>query len=295
MKHFVKLLVVIVVLIGNSSGQTEKRITEWLEVSRPEHEFSLEAPAGFQFRMPGFPNDNVVGRGEYHTELDRFYIFVDRPTKQTQRQKVEEYLTFANQATSSFDFHRNDARRVEFADSEGFYHRVVFVQTLNRVFTLHTVSLRRDSLDAIRFLNSFKLQPTAAIDSAVAEPIFPASPTSELTTAQSPSESRSAAGGSSGTTASTTSRVTTPLRIHYKHKASYTDFARFYGIQGNVLLRVTFLASGEIGAVTKIRSLPFGLTESAIEAARQMRFEPESVDGVARNTTRPVSYTFNIF
>ena len=305
MKGVVKLLVVLVVLIGNSSGQKEKRITEWLEVSRPEDGFSLEAPTGFRVGMSNFTSNKMVARGEFHSESDRFYIFIDIPKKPTQRQQVEEYLTFANQTASAFDLDGLEARRVEFADFTGFYHRVIFVQTVNRVFTLHTVSLWKDNTDAIRFLNSFRLQPMSVIDGAAAEPIFSIAPTPDVTTGPSKPQSRSTANGSGqgsgigsgspSTAPPTTSRVITKLSIHYKQKASYTDIARFYGIQGTVLLRVAFLASGEIGSVTKIRSLPFGLTESAIDAAKQMKFEPEMVNGVARNTTRPVSFTFNIY
>lgn len=90
-------------------------------------------------------------------------------------------------------------------------------------------------------------------------------------------------------------RVTQPLRITYKQKAQYTDAARTNGVQGTVTLRVTFLASGGIGSITTVKGLPHGLTEQAIAAARNMRFDPEMVGGVARTTTRPVSFTFNIY
>lgn len=90
-------------------------------------------------------------------------------------------------------------------------------------------------------------------------------------------------------------RVAVPLKVTYKHKAEYTAEARENGIEGSVTLRVAFLASGGIGSITTIKGLPFGLTERAIEAARKLRFEPEKVDGRPRTTTRPVSFTFNIY
>lgn len=90
-------------------------------------------------------------------------------------------------------------------------------------------------------------------------------------------------------------RVSQPLKILYKQKAQYTDQARQNNVQGTVTLRVTFLASGGIGGITTIKGLPYGLTEQAISAARAMKFEPEKVNGVARTTTRPVSFTFNIY
>lgn len=89
--------------------------------------------------------------------------------------------------------------------------------------------------------------------------------------------------------------VTAPLKLISKQKADYTAIARTNETQGTVTLRVTFLASGSIGGITVIRSLPDGLTEKAIEAARKIRFEPEYLEGMPRSTSRPVSYTFNIY
>ena len=85
------------------------------------------------------------------------------------------------------------------------------------------------------------------------------------------------------------------MKITAKQKAQYTDAARQNNVQGTVTLRVTFLASGSIGSIATIKGLPYGLTEQAIAAARAMRFEPEKVNGVPRTTTRPVSFTFNIY
>lgn len=90
-------------------------------------------------------------------------------------------------------------------------------------------------------------------------------------------------------------RVTQPLKILAKQKAQYTDAARQNNVQGTVTLRVTFMANGSIGSITTVKGLPYGLTEQAIAAARAMRFEPEMVNGVPRTTTRPVSFTFNIY
>ena len=90
-------------------------------------------------------------------------------------------------------------------------------------------------------------------------------------------------------------KVSEPLKILYKQKAQYTDAARQNNVQGTVTLRVTFLASGGIGGITTIKGLPYGLTEQAIAAARAMKFDPEKVNGVARTTSRPVSFSFNIY
>src|ERR1043166_5629502 len=85
------------------------------------------------------------------------------------------------------------------------------------------------------------------------------------------------------------------IKILIKPKASYTDLARFYELSGWVTLRVTFLATGEIGSISVVRRLPFGLTEESIKAARGIRFVPAQRDNTPFTLTRTVQYTFSIY
>lgn len=80
-----------------------------------------------------------------------------------------------------------------------------------------------------------------------------------------------------------------------KPKAAYTDLARQNNEQGTVLLRVTFLANGSIGNVDVLKSLRYGLTESAIAAVRQITFLPGQVEGVNVSVVRQVEYGFSIY
>ena len=90
-------------------------------------------------------------------------------------------------------------------------------------------------------------------------------------------------------------RVTTAMVITSRPRPNYTDEARTNNVQGVVRLRVTFLASGQIGSVSPISTLPHGLTDQAIAAARNIRFEPMKVNGVAQTVTKQVEYTFSIY
>ncbi len=89
--------------------------------------------------------------------------------------------------------------------------------------------------------------------------------------------------------------VTQKIKFISKPKANYTDQARTNQIQGTVRLRVTFTASGQIGSIAPVAGLPYGLTEQAIAAARQIRFEPAMRNGVPIPTTAVVEYNFNIY
>jgi TonB family protein len=90
-------------------------------------------------------------------------------------------------------------------------------------------------------------------------------------------------------------RVTTALQITSKPRANYTDAARQNQVQGTVTLRVTFLASGQIGSISPVSGLPYGLTEQAIAAARSMKFVPQMVDGEPKTVTKQVQYSFTIY
>jgi TonB family protein len=89
--------------------------------------------------------------------------------------------------------------------------------------------------------------------------------------------------------------VTQNLVILSKPRPGYTDSARQANIQGTVILRVTFLANGQIGGISPVKGLPNGLTEQAIAAARRISFEPKKVDGVGQSLTRQIEYTFSIY
>lgn len=89
--------------------------------------------------------------------------------------------------------------------------------------------------------------------------------------------------------------VSTPFKLLSKPRPSYTDEARKNNIKGTVRVRVQFLANGQIGSVTPINSLGYGLTEKAIAAARSIQFEPPKRNGVAQATTKVIDFNFTIY
>lgn len=64
-----------------------------------------------------------------------------------------------------------------------------------------------------------------------------------------------------------------PVMIR-KHKAKYTEEARARKIQGEVKLSAVFQADGVVSDIKVIKGLDGGLTESAIEATKQILFLP---------------------
>jgi TonB family protein len=98
-----------------------------------------------------------------------------------------------------------------------------------------------------------------------------------------------------GTLKSSDPASTMPVQILSKPRAYYTDAARLNFTEGKVVLRVTFSANGQIGAISVITGLSDGLTEQAVAAAKGIKFEPARRDGVPYSVTKPVEYTFTIY
>jgi len=71
-----------------------------------------------------------------------------------------------------------------------------------------------------------------------------------------------------------------------------TDESRTNHIQGSVTLKVTLLANSQVGDITPITRLPYGLTEQAIEAAKQIQFVPKKINGQPVSVVTTFQYGF---
>jgi len=90
-------------------------------------------------------------------------------------------------------------------------------------------------------------------------------------------------------------QVTERARVIAKPEPQYTEEARRNAVTGSVLLRVVFSRSGEVTNIRAVQSLPFGLTERAIAAARLIRFRPATRDGRPVNVYMQLEYNFNLY
>lgn len=75
---------------------------------------------------------------------------------------------------------------------------------------------------------------------------------------------------------------------------SYTEAARQNRVSGVVELRVVFGSNGKVLSVEPLTTLPYGLTEEAIKAAREIRFIPASERGQSFEETRILKYAFDL-
>ncbi len=88
--------------------------------------------------------------------------------------------------------------------------------------------------------------------------------------------------------------ATTSVEITFKPNPAYTDEARNLKLEGEVLLEVQFLASGQLHVNRVVRSLGHGLDETAIAAANKMRFKPAARNGQPMDSTAIVHVMFQM-
>jgi TonB family protein len=87
---------------------------------------------------------------------------------------------------------------------------------------------------------------------------------------------------------------TTAAKIISKPTPEYTEEARQLKIEGEVVLQVAFLASGELEVLSVVRGLGHGLDEAAIRAVRQMKFNPATNKGQPVDTTAMIHVVFQL-
>ena len=84
-------------------------------------------------------------------------------------------------------------------------------------------------------------------------------------------------------------------RVLSKPEPQYTEEARRNQITGTVVLRAVFSKTGEVINIRAVSPLPFGLTERAIAAARQIRFVPAIKDNHPVSVHMQLEYNFNLY
>jgi TonB family protein len=86
----------------------------------------------------------------------------------------------------------------------------------------------------------------------------------------------------------------TNLEVLSKPPVQYTPEARQLRVQGDVVLRVTFTANGQVIIQGIVHSLGHGLDEEARRVAQQIRFRPATRNGQAVDLTTNITITFQL-
>ena len=88
--------------------------------------------------------------------------------------------------------------------------------------------------------------------------------------------------------------VSTDLEVLSKPPVEYTSEARQLRVQGDVVLRVTFLANGQVVVHEVVHGLGHGLDEEARRVAQQIRFRPATRNGQPVDLTTTITITFQL-
>jgi len=91
------------------------------------------------------------------------------------------------------------------------------------------------------------------------------------------------------------SKTTEKARVVSKPEPQYTEDARRNQVTGTVVLRVVFSSSGQVTDIKTVSPLPYGLTERAIAAARQIKFSPARLNGQPVSVYFQLEYNFNLY
>jgi TonB family protein len=86
----------------------------------------------------------------------------------------------------------------------------------------------------------------------------------------------------------------TDLILISKPTPQYTSEAKQLKVQGEVILRVTFSASGQVVVQGIVHGLGHGLDEEARRVAQQIRFRPATRNGQAVDMTTNITITFQL-
>ncbi|HEX4899545.1 MAG TPA: energy transducer TonB, partial [Pyrinomonadaceae bacterium] len=89
--------------------------------------------------------------------------------------------------------------------------------------------------------------------------------------------------------------VTQKARVLSKPEPTYTEEGRQTQTTGTVVLRAVFSETGEVIKIRALSGLPHGLTQKAIDAARQIKFIPAIKDGRFVSTHIQLEYNFNLY
>jgi TonB family protein len=88
--------------------------------------------------------------------------------------------------------------------------------------------------------------------------------------------------------------MATSIEVISKPPVQYTSEAREMHIQGDVVLRVTFTAAGQVVVQGVVRGLGHGLDEEARRVASQIRFHPATRNGQPIDSTTTITITFQL-
>lgn len=299
-RYFLFVLIYTLAALTILAQETDK--IEYKNLVVEKDGFSVDVPK--DFNLESFDEKDDEYRFYAYRSPD-VYLFIKSDKKKEKKDQNKYLIEYANSnlsKTKNLALQNFDAMKYEFIDKEGFYQKIIIIPSKKRNIVFHAVSINQNNLLVKKFFSSLKFNGVN-IPSILALGFFDEEykienkandksnntiPVPSANFPQNANEQTEEANNKKD-------NATVGLKILSKRRPPYTDMARSYNLQGTVELKVTFLANGQIGSVSPVTKLPFGLTLNAIEATRQIKFEPPKYKGVPYNVTKTVMYSFTIY
>lgn len=305
MKKILPVLFLVLFFLNSINAQEENKPADWQIFQPPQEEFSVELPQAVTNKS--FFDKGTLASGFYAVQFNKNYYFVRSANVKNNLafESLKNYISANPAHNSSESVNGLDANVYRFQDKDGYYNRIMEIQTNQRTYFFHTFSETENDSDVDRFFKSIALSENAKGSSPQTRQKAEGLRQTEKFDLPIPTGSGSGIGSGSGLSAGSgvgigngkteAEKQNSPLKILSKPRVSYTDLARQYWIQGSVRLRVTFLENGQIGEVIPLTKLPFGLTRNSLDVARQIRFEPAVKDSKPTTVSKIVEYTFTLY
>lgn len=302
MKYLVTLMMILAVSGSTAVAQSS---SAWREFTRDSEEFTVAFPEEIKYaELPG-----PARSATYWSRSDQVRIFIASEARNSHPILDQALNIIDGYGVTETEISSVPAKRYRRTDDR-FVYGAVTVSTEGRSYFFFAVVPIGSADDADRFLDSVRLAPrplepgetpVEVPKSAEKSPKTNFDKKPPFSAGRSESTSPFGAGRSSNQVPPPTDPMSRPqsdnsgVRILSRPRPSYNEIARLLRIEGTVVLRITFGVDGTIGAVSVISALPFGLTESAIGAARAIKFEPARRDGKPYSVAKNVEYSFEIY
>ncbi|MEO6655539.1 MAG: energy transducer TonB [Pyrinomonadaceae bacterium] len=263
---------------------------DWQRYQPTADSISVEVP--FAMTSRGGADEKSWRKYFGHDEKTWLYVFSDT-TRDAYR--IGTIIRFADSQGQKVKIGKSLGQPIHFKDEFGYWHSILSINTGSRIYLVQAVSSTEHSEIGERFLSSFKILQKADSTAAVPMPEIP--PSDQVTTLPTVRGQGSGRGSGNGNGSGVGSGSTPliPMKIISKAVPAYTELAGIYEITGTVITRITFLESGQVGDISIVRGLPFGLNEKAIAAAQRITFQPAVLSGTPVPVVKLVEYSFSIY
>lgn len=294
----------------NSKQTATTAAEKWERYAFPGDEFSVELPAmPFVYHtrriIAGTDKEKMRVFGVYAQNAVFMIVAYDKPRRGERLEDFAAYPWFRRRPPASVrEIMLGGLKGKEYFSLNPPHAASRVFMTKKRAYLVHTFSVsERDPLTA-RFLDSLQLSENpqgkviAETDASPApttqpEP-FPPGPGRAGGHPQNTLPGR-AEGQDDSDRVFPMRDVESKAIIVYRPNPPFTDAARKDNTTGVVRLRAVLTASGKVTNVSVVKSLPDGLTENAVNAARSLLFFPAVKDGRAVSQHITLEYNFNIY